>query len=101
MKLKTDENFPNAVVEWLRARGHDVETAISEGLGGARDPRVLEACRRESRALMTLDVDFASVVAYPPEPEAGIIVLRPGLLERESVAGKLWVVDEARVRVYP
>lgn len=118
MKLKVDENLPAEVVGLLRSRGHDVETVLGEGLGGAKDPRVLTACSTEGRALLTLDLDFSNVVAYPPEHTPGLIVLRPGrqstrlvlaliervllpVLELQPVAGKLWVVDPTQVRSHP
>ena len=72
-------------------------------------------CQREGRAVVTLDLDFADLRAYPPSDYAGIIVLRLArldkprvlsvlqrllpLLESEPLAGKLWIVEEASVRV--
>jgi predicted nuclease of predicted toxin-antitoxin system len=65
--------------------------------------------------LVTLDLDFSDVRAYPPGTHPGIVVLRPrapdrastlALLSRaaalfaaEPVAGALWIVDAERVRV--
>jgi hypothetical protein len=63
----------------------------------------------------TLALGLADIRAYPPAESAGILVLRPRdqrtasivallarvlpLLETESLAGALWIVDERRVRV--
>lgn len=38
MRLKLDENLPTILVEDLAALGHDVDTAMSEGLAGHQDP---------------------------------------------------------------
>lgn len=70
----------------------------------------------ERRALVTLDLDFANIRAYPPPSYAGIIVLRAvsqakqdvvpqialllPLLADEPLDGCLWIVEEDRVRVW-
>ena len=58
LRFKLDENLPKRVEPALRAQGLDVETALSENLAGAVDPRLLAACVAEDRILVTLDLDF-------------------------------------------
>lgn len=115
MRFKTDEHIPHSAVALLRGAGHDVVTVVEERLGGAADPAVLGASRREGRAVVTLDKSIADVRAYPPAEYAGIILLRPpdqgvdavvGLLRRvvpllavEPLAGALWIVDQSHVRI--
>ncbi len=77
MKMKTDENLPIDVVEMIRREGHDVVSVIDQRLAGKSDPVVAEVCRIEDRALVTLDLDFADLRAYPPDEYPGIVVLRP------------------------
>ena len=114
-KLKTDENLPETVAVLLRAAGHDVTTAIEEGLGGVADPRVATVCLKEERALITLDRGLANIRSYPPADYHGFVVLRVReqsidnilarvqqlitLLERQSIVGALWILDENRVRI--
>lgn len=115
LRFKLDENLPRTVESALRDLGHDVETAVSEGLAGAPDPDLLAACEAEDRVLVTLDLDFADVRAYTPGSHRGIWVLRPAnqaflsvltlvlagirLCAIERTAGQLWVIDEKRVRI--
>ena len=82
---------------------------------GGSDVNLAEVCRREGRAIVTLDLDFSDIRSYPPSDYAGIIVLRPArlgkphvlsiirrllpLLEDEPLSAKLWIVDETSVRV--
>ncbi len=115
MKFKTDENLPTEAAERLREAGFDAESVAEEQLSGTPDPELMEACIREGRALVTLDMGFADIRAYQPSNLPGIVVLRPRsqskasvldlirriqpLLRTEPVAGKLWVVDEKRARI--
>ena len=115
MKFKLDENLPVEAAGLLRDRGHDAHSVHDERLGGAADPAIAQAAQQEQRILMTLDLDFADIRHYPPSAYFGIIVLRlarqdrdsvlamiPRLLEMlrtESVARRLWIVDESRTRI--
>jgi hypothetical protein len=88
MKFKVDENLPEEV-----------------------------ACRAEGRAIITLDLGFANVVAYPPEGLPGIVVLRPArqskplvlelvervvlpFLDKHTLAGRLWIAGGTRIRIH-
>jgi predicted nuclease of predicted toxin-antitoxin system len=115
MKFKVDENLPIDVAQLLREAGHDVYSVHEQGLVGAKDQVLAEVCRSENRAMVTLDTHFADIRTYPPENYYGLIVLRlthqdkPHVLEimrrvlklfsSEALEGKLWIVDEKRVRV--
>ena len=79
MKLKLDENLGEQGRPALAAAGHDVDTVADERLQGAFDGAVLDAAVREGRALVSLDIDFANPVRFPPEKTCGIAVVRlPG-----------------------
>lgn len=99
----------------LRDSGHDADTVNDEGLVGKPDGVVIAACEAEDRCLITLDLDFSDMRAYPPADFRGLIVLRLRrqdkshvlgiarrmipLLEREPIEQRLWIVDEERVRI--
>jgi hypothetical protein len=117
MKLKLDENLGRQVVELLRARAHDVQTAPEEGLSAAVDEDLIQACRAERRCLVTLDLEFGNPLLSEPTEYAGIAVLRLprkpsprdlletvetliSALSRENPVGKLWIVQRGRIRVY-
>ena len=115
--LKLDENLPEVARELLQTAGHDVATAREEGLAGAADEALLTAAKHEGRVLVTLDLDFANVRRYDPADTVGIIVLRlhdqtlpmirravvrlADLLSREATKGRLWILDESRLRIWP
>ncbi len=117
MRLKLDENIGVRGETLLRGLGHDVATVVSEGMGGATDDELIAVCKAESRALVTLDKDFANILRYPPEEFAGIVVLRlPGPLslaaiqgallrfaraaETRDLAGRLWIVESTQIRIF-
>jgi len=116
LKFKIDENLPAEVATLLSGGGHDAITVPQQGMGGQGDPSIAAACQSENRAIVTLDLDFADIRAYPPADYSGIIVLRLfrqdkiyllnaiqrllPLLNVEPLAGKLWIVEDASVRIH-
>lgn len=115
MKFKVDENLPIDVAKRLNQAGHDSLTVLQQQLGGAKDNKLARVCKAEERIIITLDLDFADIRAYPPHKFAGFIVLRlkqqdrphvmqiiEGLvkaLEKDNPEQKLWIVDERRIRI--
>lgn len=117
MRVKLDENLGRRTIEVFVTAGHDVATVVDQGLTGAADPDVLAVCVAEGRVLVSLDLDFANPLRLDPSPTPGIAVLRvpdlPGrshllrsatvlcdTMSRAEITGRLWVVDQTRVRQY-
>jgi hypothetical protein len=88
-----------------------------QGLESAVDQALLTRCIADGRALVTLDLDFANPLVFPPAQHAGVAVLRlprkPNAtdltaavatlilaLRTQKLSGALWVVEAGRVRVY-
>ena len=96
----------------LRDSGFD--TVGDEGLSGSDHEAVANRSRSEKRVLITLDLDFANIRAYPPGEHSGIIVLRMKRQDKATVLvyvrrlatalvnrspdGELWIVDGNRIR---
>jgi predicted nuclease of predicted toxin-antitoxin system len=115
VKFKLDENLSPSLAALFAAAAHDAHSVVQQALGGQPDERVIDVCVREKRALVTLGLDFANILAYPPGRFCGIIVLRlPNqahatveaaigrvlqLLLQEPVPGMLWIVEENRIRI--
>jgi predicted nuclease of predicted toxin-antitoxin system len=78
VRFKIDENLPREVVTMFEGAGHEAATAGDQHLSGADDENLVMTCRRESRVLVTCDLDFCDAREYPPHLHAGIVVLRLG-----------------------
>jgi predicted nuclease of predicted toxin-antitoxin system len=76
VKFKIDENLSPSVATIFEAAGHGAHSVVQQALGGQTDERIIDVCRREQRALITLDLDFSNILAYPPAEYPGIVVLR-------------------------
>ena len=116
LRFKLDENLDPRWREPLEEAGHDVSTALEQSLLGVGDHAIAETCRAEQRTLVTLDVDFAQILDFPPREYAGLIVMRhprPTLagmrdlvrqlavaVERESPVGRLRIVEPGRFRIH-
>ena len=117
MKFKLDENFGTRTQELFRSLGHDVETVRSQNLQGCSDQHLFEVCCTENRCLVTLDLDFADVIRFPPSQSSGIVVIRvphnPSLALLEQMARQflrtaaqftleksLLIVEVGRIRIH-
>lgn len=117
MRVKIDENLHAEVADLFRFHGHDAQTVHEEGLQGHPDSEIAEVARCEGRVVVTLDLDFSNIRDYPPEHYQGLVVLRIGdqsrrhvmrvmeqviaVLDCAPLAGHLWVVSEAGIRIRP
>ena len=115
VRFKLDENLPVELADVFRADGHDAVTVLDQNLKGAKDSDLASACKREGRAIVTLDTDFADIRAYPPDAYPGLVVFRPSTQSRDRIlslgarlvnvlsgttlAGQLWIVEDSRIRV--
>jgi predicted nuclease of predicted toxin-antitoxin system len=117
VRFKLDENFGTRTQRIFQDAGYDVHTIRQEALQGATDQAIYEICSREDRCLVTLDLDFADVVRFPPQQTGGIVVIRvprnPSLslleqlirqflqaLGKMPVEKRLWIVEVGRIRIH-
>lgn len=86
MNFLLDANVPRSVLQVLAQHGHSGTLLADIGLGDAPDDRVATRARAHGAVLVTRDLDFADVRAYPPKDSPGILVLR---LPDDWTAGRI------------
>jgi predicted nuclease of predicted toxin-antitoxin system len=89
MKLKLDENLPESLVTALSTQGHDVDNVRIEGLVGRDDPDVWQAAQKESRFLITQDLDFSDVRQFQPGTHHGLMLVRLRVPGRRALATRI------------
>jgi predicted nuclease of predicted toxin-antitoxin system len=115
MKFKIDENLPIEVADMVRQAGYEASTIYDQNLVGEVDENIAEICQTEQRILVTLDLDFADIRAYPPNEYPGIIVMRVKQQDKPYVLNitarwikvlpdnildrRLWIVDDQKIRI--
>jgi len=76
VRFKLDQNIPGDAASLLRAAGHEVQSVVDEHVEGTPDAQLLDACRNESRLLITLDLDFPDNSRVPASSHPHICRLR-------------------------
>jgi predicted nuclease of predicted toxin-antitoxin system len=115
MKFLLDMPVSFLLLEVLQAYGHEGVHAHQIGKDRAPDDELLEIARRESRVIITADLDFPRLMALSLAEGPGLILFRGGnysdsemcdLLTRvlrkvplEVLERSICVVDRKRVRV--
>jgi predicted nuclease of predicted toxin-antitoxin system len=115
MRLLTDVGVSRSTAEDLRRGGHDVLHLSEVGLNRLPDDEILILARRESRTIVTFDLDFGDLLAAGAHPLPSVILFRLRdptplsatsklfeiLSERETdlVDGALILVEDRRYRV--
>ena len=118
LRFLSDQCVPAEITHSLRGHGHHV-TLLREVLPiRAVDPVVIAKAQELGAILLSLNGDFADIVAYPPASYLGIVAIQlhnhpeviPPLMEHlaaflaghpshEFYQGKLLLVEVHRVRI--
>ena len=89
MKFLGDMGISPRTIELLRGQGYDAIHLIEENLERMTDPNILEKARQEERILLTVDLDFAQLLAISGDALPSVILFRLGNVSREVVNGRL------------
>ena len=71
-----DEDLPLSLACAMRDAGWSTSHVREVGLRGAPDAQVIARAKEHGEVLVTADLEFANIVAYPPGSHAGIVVVR-------------------------
>jgi predicted nuclease of predicted toxin-antitoxin system len=95
MRIKLDENLPIGLSPLLRKLGHEVSTIRDESLEGAPDSEIWQAAQRESRLLITQDLDFSDLRIFIPGTHYGILLVRLQSPSRQTLSERITTVFTA------
>ena len=98
MKIKLDENLPEALVVQLAELGHEVDNVRLENLAGRPDPAVWRAAQAAGRFFVTQDLDFSDIRQFAPGTHHGLMLVRlrePGQLALAAKISEVFALPEA------
>lgn len=117
MKFLLDVHVPRTIERLLTSEGHDVVHGSDRFPPRTVDEDIAAVAAQENRIIVSSDLDFASILRFPPEDAPGFIVLRPGKeslrlltelfrgflssIELRSCWRRLTIVEPGRFRQYP
>ena len=118
LRFFADHCVSNSVIAGLRNAGHEVFPLKEHIPPDSDDPVVLAKAQELGAVLISLNGDFADIVAYPPSAYVGIVALQmknhpemiPALLLQflnyvashpaiDDYKGRLLVVEAHRIRI--
>ena len=115
MSILLDHYVPRRYLRLLNEWGYEASLLIDHTDADAPDDEVIQLARQLDAALLTVDMDLANVLAYPPQEYGGIIVMRYPIedeevlddtlhqmlatLYRDELRGALIIVTPHRYRI--
>ncbi len=92
MKFLGDMGISPRTIALLREQGYDAIHLVEQNLERMEDPHILDKARQEERILLTVDLDFAQLLAISGDSLPSVILFRLGNVSREVVNNRLMLV---------
>ncbi len=89
MKFLADIGISLRTVAWLRDAGYDIVHLREQGLQRLPDEEILVKARIEERIMLTVDLDFAQLLAVSAETLPSVILFRLGNENYEAINERL------------
>jgi len=115
MRFLADMPVSPKTVSYLKSKGHDIYRISDKGLARAKDSEIVELAVKEERIILTMDLDFAAIIAKSNKRMPSAIIFRlsdesfeninPLLdkilpaVEKELLAGAIVIVEDDRFRI--
>jgi predicted nuclease of predicted toxin-antitoxin system len=97
MKIKLDENLPEALLASLAESGHDVDNVRLEQIAGQPDQTIWQAAQASNRFLITQDLDFSDIRRFAPGTHHGLMLVRLREPGRLALAAKVAAAIKANL----
>jgi predicted nuclease of predicted toxin-antitoxin system len=115
-RFLVDEDLPRSLARHLRERGIEADDVRDVGLRGMPDSEIFRFAVESGAALLSADLGFANILAFPTGTHNGIVVARfPNetpvsalnqaiaaalmLLSPQDVSGNLIILEPDRIRL--
>jgi predicted nuclease of predicted toxin-antitoxin system len=92
MKFLGDMSISPRTIALLREQGYDAIHLIEENLEKMTDQNILDKARQEERILLTVDLDFAQLLAISGDSLPSVILFRLGNVSREVANRRLLAI---------
>jgi len=89
MRIKLDENLPEALLAKLSSFGHEVDNVRQENIAGLSDGTVWEAAQKTGRFLITQDLDFSDLRRFAPGSHHGLMLVRLRMPGRTALVARI------------
>jgi predicted nuclease of predicted toxin-antitoxin system len=78
MRFLADMGISLRTVSWLREQGHDVVHLRDQGLQKLPDEEIVIKAQQEERIILTVDLDFAQILAITRFSLPSVVLFRLG-----------------------
>jgi predicted nuclease of predicted toxin-antitoxin system len=76
MRFLADMGMSQRVVTWLTEQGHDAVYLRDQGLQRLEDEGIVAKAVQEARIILTLDLDFAEILALSGRQNVSAVIFR-------------------------
>jgi len=115
MRILIDQCVPRKFLRLLNEWGYDARLITDTIAANASDSDVITLALHQNAVLLTLDLDFANIIDYPPRQYNGIVVIRYDVMNetplitslkqalseqsQDELRGKLMIIEPHRYRI--
>jgi len=89
VRFLVDMPLSLALAVWLRERSHDAVDATEIGLHRASDSEIIALAKRETRTIVTADLDYPRLLALAGADEPSVILFRDGDWSEADVTARM------------
>jgi predicted nuclease of predicted toxin-antitoxin system len=89
MQFLADMGISLRTVDWLKDKGYDTVHLRDQGLQRLPDDEILEKAKLENRILLTVDLDFAQLLAISQSALPSVILFRLGNENYDQINDRL------------
>lgn len=94
MKFLADMGISPKTVQWLINQGYDAIHLLDEGLEKLPDEKILDKAQAEKRVILTVDLDFGTLLAIAKTPFPSVVIFRLNNASRDVIETRFQVVLE-------